>query len=543
MISAPRRSARRFLADTRAAAGVMSALVTVASLGATALIVDHLWLTDQRDTTKLAADAAVTAATLEMEGLTDELSEEDRTRVASVARRYAVLNIVGNTPSATAAQVRESIEVDVPSSAGGRVDVIVRADLGSTLLSGGLLGYDGPGSIEQRAAVQPSIVPTELVFAFDVSKSMASGLGEGGGSSRMEVVKQAATDLLDVLQAAGTGGRAPFAVGLVPWHHHVRLGEAARTAWEANGWAAYPTARDYPYPPAGERPASPAHPVAQTLPAKSSLPSMCAAWEGCLDLRTDQAALPSASPFTMRFFSPDPTYYAPQYYVSFECQSYNLADAQTNGWWAPVCYDWSLLSRQTDSWKCGEGWAHSAPEGAPIKLKPQEKCSQQPAILPLTTDLDAARTAIGALAPIRGRTNSTMGVAWAHRLLAPEWRDVWGGGEHPMAATEERALKKVLVLLTDGEDNHPDRNRAAADASRAAACAAVKEAGVLVFTLSAMNTSATGHAHLAAQLRACSSQSDDPDGTYAFVNNATSENLAEAFREIGRQLLVMRRVR
>ena len=542
-----RTQVRRFLADTRAAVGVTSALITVMFLCGTALIVDHLWLVGQRDTTKNAVDAATLAATLEMQSLTGQLSEQDRTRVASVAKRYALLNILGNTPSANAAQVRGSLQVDVPASAGGRVDLTVRADLGGTLLSEGLLGYAGPGSIEQRAGVQPSITPTELVLAIDVSMSMDRDLaGEylwgTKENSRMEIVKRAALDLLDVLEAAGTGGTAPFAVGLVPWHHHVRLGATARASWETNGWATYPTERDYAHPPAGKRPATPAHPVTQTLPAKSSLPSMCGGWAGCLDLRTSaRTALPSASPFVMRYFSPWPSFNAPQWYVSFGCQNYTTSQATANGWSKAACYDWSRMRYQTDNNKCSTGRAYSG-NGAPTKLPPQGECSGQPEILPLTTDVAAVRTAIGALAPAAGSTNSALGVTWAQRLLTPEWRAVWGGAEHPMESTEERTMKKVLVLLTDGEDNHPDQARSVADASRSTACTAIKEAGVQVFTISAMNTGAAGHGHLAGQLRACSSQSDDPDGTYVFVNNATPANLAEAFREIGRQLLVMRRV-
>ena len=541
------RNVRRFLAGTRAAAGITSALVTVMFLAATALIVDHVWLVGQRDTTKNAVDAATIAATQQMESLTGEMSEEDRTRVAAVARRYALLNILGNTPSSNADQARRTLQVDVPESAGGKVDLTVRADLGGTLLSRGLLGYAGPGSIEQRASVQPSIAPTELVFAFDMSLSMRKDLAGrslrvGDKNSRMEIVKQAALDLLDVLEAAGTGSNAPFAVGLVPWHHHVRLGAAARAAWEANGWAAYAAQRDYPHPPSGKGPASPAHPVTQTLPAKSALPTTCGAWAGCLDLRTDRLALPSASPFVMRFFSPEPGIYPPySHYISFKCQTYTGSQAYTNGWWYARCYDWSGLETQTDSFKCGGGYS-STMSGAPLKILPQEYCTDQPAVLPLTTDVQAVRTAIGAFAPLRNSaTNSALGVTWAHRLLAPAWRTVWGGA-HPMASTEEQNLKKVLVLLTDGEDNHPNPSGPATDASRGAACTAIKGAGVRVFTISAMNTSASRHAHLAAQLRACSSQADDPDGTYAFVNNATPQNLAEAFREIGRQLLVMRRV-
>ena len=538
---------RRFLADTRGAAGLAAAFLSVMFLSGAALIVDHVWLVGQRDVMKNATDAATIAATLEMQKHTGTLSEEERKQVAAVAERWALLNIVGNIPSSERSRARESLSVEVPERAGGVVEVTVSADLGGTLLSERLLDYAGPESITQRAGVQPSIQPTELVLAVDVSRSMERSLSggylaAGHKDSRMEIVKKAALDLLDVLAAAGTGDNAPLAIGVVPWTHAVRLGATARTKWKKDGWATFPTEHDYPHPPAGKGPATPAHSVRQTLPAQSSLGSSCRAWAGCLEPRASsvaKTALPSASPFLMRFFSPQSTYSAPRWYVSFGCQNYRDRDARRNGWRLAACYDWSRMTYQTDYNKCINARAYSG-SGAPIKIAPQEQCSGQAEILPLTTDLEAARTAVRALAPVAGSTNSSLAATWAQRLLAPTWRAVWGDSVHPMASTEGQTLKKVLVLLTDGEDNHPDSG--GADARRSAACTAIKNAGVQVFTIAAMNTSAQGQQHLAAQLRACSSQADDPNGTYVFVNNATPENLAQAFREIGRQLLVMRRV-
>ena len=538
----------RFFGETRAAAGIAAALVSVMVLGGTALIVDHLWLVGQRDATKAAVDAATLAATLEMQSLSGELSQAERTRVESVAKRYALFNLQGNVPAANEAEMARTLHVEVPERAGGLIRVTVRADLGDTLLSKALLGYAGPGSITASAGFQPSINPTELVLAVDVSRSMANSLAggylaAGHQDSRMEIVKRAALDLLDVLgaAAANTGDNAQLAIGVVPWHHMVRLGATARTKWKDSDWATFPTEHDYPHPPDGKGPAAPAHPVRQTLPAQGALGSRCRAWQGCLESRASgvaRTALPSSNPFLMRFFSPEPSYsYIPSsWYVSFGCQNYRDGEARRNGWRLAACYDWSRMTYQTDYNKCYATRAYSG-SGAPTKIQPQEDCSGMPEILPLTTDLDVARTAVRALQPASGSTNSSLAVTWAERLLTPEWRETWGGETHPMAPAEGQTLKKVLVLLTDGEDNHPNTG-GAPDARRSAACTAIKDAGVQVFTIAAMRPSG----HLAGQLRACSSQSDDPAGTYAFVNNATREKLAQAFREIGRQLVVMRRV-
>ena len=95
------------------------------------------------------------------------------------------------------------------------------------------------------------------------------------------------------------------------------------------------------------------------------------------------------------------------------------------------------------------------------------------------------------------------------------------------------------MLLTDGEDNYSDRDGGASD--RSAACTAAKEAGIEIFVVAAMNPASVG-TRLSRGLTACSSQSDDhPDRTYTFLRNHTKEALADAFRQIALQLVVVRR--
>ena len=59
---------RGFLRDIRGGAtAIVAAAVTVLTLGGTALLGDHLWLIDQRDTLNSASEAATVAATLEID--------------------------------------------------------------------------------------------------------------------------------------------------------------------------------------------------------------------------------------------------------------------------------------------------------------------------------------------------------------------------------------------------------------------------------------------------------------------------------------------
>ena len=126
---------------------------------------------------------------------------------------------------------------------------------------------------------------------------------------------------------------------------------------------------------------------------------------------------------------------------------------------------------------------------------------------------------------------------WGQRLLTHEWQSAWGNSVHPVDPASYPDVRKALVLLTDGEDNFPDYDIGRRHRSRA--CTAAKNAGIRVFVISAM---ASTDPRLLSALWTCSSQADDPDGRYLFVNNATPEALEEAFRDIARQLLEFRRV-
>ena len=145
-------------------------------------------------------------------------------------------------------------------------------------------------------------------------------------------------------------------------------------------------------------------------------------------------------------------------------------------------------------------------------------------------------------------TYSALGVLWGQRLLDHSWKDVWGGDLHPVDpdARDGEGLRKVVVLLTDGEDTHcgygnPTCADSALGFSRTDACNAVRAAGTEIFVIAAMHPDEVSQA-LGDSLRACSSESDDPDATYAFLNNATPENLEAAFAEIANQLMSTRRL-
>ena len=540
-----RRALGRFLVGTRAGAtSIVTAAVAAMSVAGFAFITDHIWLIDQRDVLKSAADAAAIAATKEMNRRlvpTPDMSEADLTNALTpVARNYLELNLA-YLPTDRRTRAKQTLQVNVtPNKDRGTVDVETTADLGGTLFSRHLpmlSNYKGPASVDTRAGVETRVTPVEAVLAIDVSTSMWSTLNPGtssqGEKSRMAIVKDAAKALVTVLRP---NEHNRVAIGVVPWHFNVRLADATATDWSDKRWARYPTKRTYgvPYGCADMnsewdtcQPAAMDDELPQTAPED---------WLGCLDghrmvgsgthaanaSTSDFFSLPSISPLAQAYF---PALYGSKY----EC--FTLETYPSDVWWYR-CYD--LYDPNT--------WSGSIHE-------PQYGCSASgPTMLPLSTDRSAIIGAIDSLSAVGNSTHSGLGVLWGQRMLLSSWRTVWGGTIHPVdpASANGKGVRKVIVLLTDGEDTFcGSGNVTCADSrvgiSRTEACAEAKKAGTEIFVVAAMHPDRVS-TDLGTSLTECSSESDDSDETYAFLNNATPESLQAAFESIANQLRVVRRV-
>ena len=529
---------RRFLRDTRAGATAVAAVaVVVMIVGGLALVTDHVWLVGKRDGLKTAADAAAVAATLELHrriALDPAVGDEAlEAALEVVARRYILLNMGHLTPAryrTVVGSLAVALEVD---RAQGTVGVTASADLGGTLLASRLplfAGFRDPEVFRAAAGVEAAPVPVNLVLAIDVSGSMVRCLGGGypcpDARQRMSIVKRAATSLVDVLDPRPETG---VSIAIVPWHSQVRLGSDTRARWETEGWAEYPRRRRYGMPYVCNPPGCPPESVVEDLPLHAP-----EGWRGCLDQSrmtpgglatlpdpSDFLAPPGLHPFAQTFFPAG-------HGVSYRC----LAAPLPGNYYLQDCYDELQLQDGRQTWK----------------EDPQPSCGQDtPTLLPLSSDRDRIEASIRQLRPDGGkRTHSSLGVLWGQRLLAPSWKDVWGDAVDPPSADE--APRTALVLLTDGQDTQCGALGAAtsckgspAGIARSAACAAAKEAGTEIYVVAAMAPAHVSGA-LAEALRACSSESDDPDGAYVFLNNATPENLEAAFDRIAHQVQSVRRV-
>ena len=527
----------RFVRCRRAAAtAIGAAIVTLMSLGGFALTSDHTHLVHQRDVLKAATDAASLAASRHWQQALGHLTDDDDIKDAlrPIAMRYVRANIPENRREKAGPQVTLTLHHGV-----GMVDVSATADLGGVIFAKWMLDDAAAGAskltrVETRTErLEADGGTIEVALAIDDTNSMNLKLSEGG-ESRITIVKRAAKDLVDILAATTNS----VAIGVVPWNYMVRVDQATSTRWKEKDWAVLPTRHYYPNPYEGsyrkipgrdskegwfpdphlETPAGEWH----DLPAMSPLDS----WQGCVDSRQMSGtnppglstALPTAEePFTMTYYTPisprlneDPIFYL--------CRRIEPLPTRSTR-----CYH----NPSGLNWQDRIYW-NSRPQ--------TENCGRTSTIMPLTTDIAVVEQKIDALNPRGGGTYSKLGVVWGRRLLAPTWRTTWNSATHPVNKAE--GVQKVIVLLTDGEDNHLDSDIVTKHLDDA--CTEAKNAGIKIFTIAAIHQDKVGD--LADPLKKCSSQADDPDGTYVFINNATSDDLRAAFRKIGRQLVRFRRV-
>ncbi len=541
-------SPARFLRCRRAAATALTAaIMTLMSVGGIALTSDHTHLTYQRDILKAGTDAATLAATRHMWTLDPNMSTQGIiTELMPIAKRY----ILANIPKRKRQQVADTLTVTLtPDRTAGTVDITAKADLGGIVFGSWLYGNivsstqvdslsdfyssDGtPDEDDQKAQQALGTPVTELVLALDTTGSMREGLGD---STKIEIVKTAAQALVDTITADTS---RTVAVGLVPWYYRVKFDQATRTRWKDNGWVQYPTRRYYPNPHWGSwtkigRPFHNGHrgwfPDPHLVTAAGEWHNVPAqggeSWLGCVDQRRMSgdnppglsAALPTAVPFTMGFYSPTPAYPRDKP-ISLQCDQTDPISNRPSG--------------KKD--ECFTGAGHAAT----YKQIPQFNCEtdiyEPQTIMPLTTNINTISSKISSLGAGQSSTYSTLGVVWGHRLLAPAWRNIWGDAVHPVDAASN--VRKMLVLLTDGDDNHLDKN--IVQDHRRKACTAAKNAGIEVITVFAGNPSRG----LKDELLRCASPAADEDETNSFTGT-TKEELEDAFETIGQRLRPLRRMR
>ena len=436
---------RRFLRETRAgAAAIAAAAVTVMSVGGAALIIDHLWLVDQRDRLKTAADSSSIAATHAMNRMLEaDSTASDATLKAGlgpIVRRYVLLNLAHlSAERLTRAKDTLVIELSIDRAA-SRVVVAAKADLGGTLFARALplLGnYAGPGTMSATATVECAGSAVEVVLALDVTASMHgkvdNNLPATGDNRRLNAVIKAAKGLVEELRATCDG--RSVAVGIVPWDKTVRVPNAA--TWRQNNWVNMGDNRT------------------GTIPTD---------WAGCVEDREHDANplnetalasatslsldLPGTSPFPVFIYPDTKGFSVTPMANEIKADFPDLTDAIKDA------LETRLEALRENDYVTGT----LGPRGRGGR---NFNCTST-GMLPLTTTLATVDTTLDGIKTsevMGGGTMAYLGVTWGRRMLASSWRTVWGNSDsvHPIDPAA-REVTKVLILLTDGgnalEDQH-----------------------------------------------------------------------------------------
>ena len=517
-----------FARSTRAGATALTAtVVALMLLGGTALVSDHLWMIGQRDLLRGAAESASVAAVQEMKTLPMSWTDSEvETHLTALAERYARYNVLGNAPSKDLEASDVVVALKVNRSQGA-VAVTVSAETGGTLLSRHLYGVTGPAEMVAQAGSEVRTKAVEVVLALDVSHSMKNRV-HGGTEERISVVRRASKAMLNTLDV----GDGPVAMGVVPWERMVRLDATLRADWNTDGVVALPATKTYRAP--WNDTASAANALTQTLPS-TGLPT----WEGCLDTRslsTTVDGVPTGlSGKVPTSSAPIPYWMYPSVYgFAYQCITPTHADYRWMG-----CYEAATTPTNNHDVRADRA---------------QDGCNSSfPSMVPLSTDATALGAAIDALtySGIEGRrTYSAPGIAWAMRMLDPDWRTLWGGDTHPVDPDDRAYLEvhKIIVLLTDGEDITEDTRTQeelvfghTLASLQASACTAAKDAGAIVYVVGIIEDSKIDQT-LRDQFIACSSAADATEAdSYVFLGAITDTAIEDAFSAIATRLTSLRR--
>ena len=148
---APPYNLWHFLRSTKAGATAITAVaVSIMTVMAAGLIVDHLWLVEKRDLLKAAADAASVAATLRLRALpANQDAATVETDLQAVAERYVWLNLRANLRDEVLRQSDINLVLDINRSQ-GTVGIEAAAPIGRTLVSAALGGLPRPRTNRRR---------------------------------------------------------------------------------------------------------------------------------------------------------------------------------------------------------------------------------------------------------------------------------------------------------------------------------------------------------------------------------------------------------
>ena len=372
----------------------------------------------------------------------------------------------------------------------GTVTVTAEAQIPTTFMNAVGIGSVDVGA---KSVVTRQLGGIELMLVIDNTGSM-------GSNGRIEAAQQAAKDLLAIIYGTEQSLDDVW-VGLVPYVTVVNVG-SQHTSW-----------------------------LEPSFDLNDYIPPDPRGWTGCVVARAGNADRTDDPP------SVDPI-------IPFYWESDTWSD------WIP---GWGYPTEHNDNYNVwgpaviGDGASGRDERG------PNRGCVM--AMSPLTPYRDRLEDRIDLMEPRSyGGTMINVGLVWGWRALSPRWRGLWGGdtpADLPLDYDEPN-MQKAIILLTDGE-NMMGYNEMTAyrelqdgmlgttwqsaaenelDSRTAETCAAVKAAGIRLYTI----TFQQNDPGVQTLMRNCASAPHEDH----YYDSPTNETLRQAFKDIAGKLSKLR---
>lgn len=152
-------------------------------------------------------------------------------------------------------------------------------------------------------------------------------------------------------------------------------------------------------------------------------------------------------------------------------------------WWGGCADERSGTAAWDDTSPSVTKFPEFAPHGSVFNTG--SYCPPNPA-LPLTASKATVKELVGGL-QASGNTRTDIGMSWGWRTLSPQWKTVWGENAKDPAEYDDPKIRKIVVLMTDGE-NTPDQSGDPESKSQTytklgKSCTGMKDNGIVIYTI------------------------------------------------------------
>jgi len=415
-----KRLAARFGSDRRGGTAVTLA-ISMAVLAPLSLGVLDVYVTNQQKGKLQDALDAATLAAARSTAQTD--AEIDRIGDSALAANLALIpgaELVGSTFDLDGNKVISYANVRLPKVGPTLGDGVVRVD-----------------SEVQRAG------QIEVALVLDNTGSMAG--------KKLTYLKDAANSLVDKLVDASkrSTNTDPLKISLVPFSSTVRvLPTTSLTNPAYNTSTHTSTAIPSWIDPQGvaHRTSGPTYDIFDVQKDRLAImKTWGGSWSGCVEARAapyDIQETPPTSSVANTMFTP---YFWPDEYDGASSANDWVSDGTTS--------DWKTRLQRGAKYTVSSGspqWRHTGTFMSGYSYGPNAGCTLQPMVR-LTKDFAAVKAGINAMTAV-GETNIPLGLMWGWHSLTP-YAPLANGGSY-----ENKDLRKVIILMTDGENTFNTRN-------------------------------------------------------------------------------------